>query len=231
MNASTTTNMDSQTNEPIPFPRSFTLEKANTVFGSDLIIVDPNGKHLHYIDHHNTILSSSPDVILRTTPDKSAPILASAVLHSFSKNIEISLPPDQDQDQKQSRATAPIKLKHSGGVFNNSWLFDFTLPTGKVEHFEWKRSSGAGVAKLNGNHRGLKLVIPRTKEVVAVFAGARWSRREKGKFGFSSKKELGSRFELMAVISMLAVTEEMDRRGNNGMGNAGAATAAAGAAH
>lgn len=210
--------MDSQTNKPINFPRLFTLESVSAILGSDLIIVDTNARHLHYVDHHYGISSSKPNVILRTAPDKSATILASAVLRSFSENIEISLSPDQDQNQDST----PNKLRPSGDLFLKSWAFEFTQSTGQVERFEWKRSRGAEVAALKGSHRGLKLVISRTKEVVAVFTNANRIMHEKAKFGFTSKKTLGSRFELMAVISMLAITEAMDRQGANSHGHAGA---------
>jgi len=192
------------------FPRSFTLQKAST-FGSNLTILDPNGNPLYYVAHHSGLFAmGKPDVSLRTTPDKSSPELASAKFHAIGSSIDINITNGLN-----------VKIHHSG-VLHRIWSFDFALPNGQMEHFEWKNSSGAEVASLGGRSHGLKLVRASTGEVIAAETDVRMSWSKKSKFGFVSREMLGSKLELMVVISMLAVTEKLNREA--------AASSAAGAA-
>lgn len=73
---------------------------------------------------------------------------------------------------------------------------------------------------LNGKKYGMKLVRTKTGEVVVAWAPPNSGSRKRGKMAFLRKAELGEQFEIMAVVSILAIMEK-GRRGS------GASTAAA----
>lgn len=123
--------------------------------------------------------------------------------------------------------------------FRDRYLFDLDVgrgPNRRVERFEWRRTHGAEVEKLNVRHKGWKLVmLPQAKkhlgdvqyegyasdggEVVAVM-GYRHGWLQLGRFsmyGPAAHGELGEAFKLMALASYMTAEyhERRERRRRN----------------
>jgi hypothetical protein len=111
------------------------------------------------------------------------------------------------------------KLKPDGAS-SRVMVFSFTLSGSTIaERFEWKNSSGKEVRSLQGRSHGKKLVRVKTGEVVCVWAPPNTGMRKKGKMAFLGKEDgLGEGFELMVVITMLAIMEKTRRSSSSGGG-------------
>jgi hypothetical protein len=182
------------------FPKDFGFYHASDG-GTDMVIQlhADNSKQLFYVSCHGGF-SSQPSVVLHSGPyNRSAP-LASVEFKSFSSTIDILV------------GQEPVMLQRDG-VLSDVRFFDFLIPsTGKKERFEWKHSSGPEVMALKGSSHGMKLVWAAKNEVVAAWAGPNSGTRKKGKMSFMGDREaLGPRFEVMAVISVLAIMERKRR--------------------
>jgi len=96
-------------------------------------------------------------------------------------------------------------------------MFPAVLASGQQEMFEWKSSSGPDVQSLEGRSHGMKLVRMRSGEVVAAWTRANSGYRKKGKISFlrTDRGALGEGFELMVVVSILAIMEKARRRKKN----------------
>jgi hypothetical protein len=156
----------------------------------------------------------------------SAP-LAIAAFHSFSSSIDISL--FAPNNPRQLAYTTEFVKE---GAFDSTMSFGVPMPNGKIERFEWKRSSGPEVQSLQGKSHGMKLVRAGTREVCAVWAPPHTMGRKKGKMAFlgngrDPRDEFGVLWEMMVVISILGSMEKARRRRNNGAA-AGAAGGAGG---
>jgi hypothetical protein len=102
-------------------------------------------------------------------------------------------------------------------------MFPAVLASGEREMFEWKSSSGAEVQTLQGRSHGMKLVRMRSGEVVAAWTRANSGHEKKDKISFltEDRRVLGERFELMAVISVLAMIEKARKKNNSASSGGG----------
>jgi hypothetical protein len=192
------------------FPREFIFDKR--IFEDMTIKASPVSPTLYCISTHKAF-SSKPSVILHNGMYEKCPPLATAQLHSFS-----------DTDIRLFGMSLALQRK-SG--FSKGAVFNFPMGNGSRELFEWKRSSGSEVSSLGGSswRHGMKLVSSKTGEVVAAWAPHSMSKH--GKMRFTGL--LGDTFEVMAVITLLAILEKA-RRSNRGAasGAAGGATGGGG---
>jgi len=106
--------------------------------------------------------------------------------------------------------------------------FSVPMPNGKIERFEWKRSSGPEVQNLRGKSHGMKLVRAGTKEVCAAWAPPNSLGKKKGKMAFlgnggDPRDEFGVLWEMMVVISILGNMEKARRRRSSSAAAAGGA--------
>ncbi|KAH7346882.1 hypothetical protein BKA65DRAFT_503522 [Rhexocercosporidium sp. MPI-PUGE-AT-0058] len=204
------------------FPQTFGIYHASGT-SSDLVIAlrnqDPNP--LFHITTHNS-WSSKPSVVLHSSGLCTSPQLATAKFTSFSSDVELSI-----LAQSTGRAMTTETMKKDRSQHSCQY---FTVEIGgsqTPERFEWKNSQGSEVRSLNGKKHGMKLVRTKTGEVVVAWAPPNSGTRKRGKMAFLSRDALGEKFEVMAVVSILAIMEK-GRRGSGG--GAAAAIAGAGAA-
>ncbi|KAG9235108.1 hypothetical protein BJ875DRAFT_459989 [Amylocarpus encephaloides] len=204
-------------------PSGFGVYSAGTL-SSDMVIAHSadasKSSPLFYISVHSGF-SSQPSVVLHSQAHEGSPPMATAELHSFSSSIDIDIfLPDGKRFQ--------TKMKKEG-TFTVSHYFQAPMSNGGMELFEWKSSSGAEVASLNGRSHGKKLVRSSTGQVVAAWTGPTSGSRKKGKMSFMGgnagdpRAELGTAWELIAIISHLALAERARRARNSAAAGGGAA--------
>jgi hypothetical protein len=200
------------------FPKEFGFYHASGS-SSDMVIAfhATDTQPLFYVSTHSG-WSSQPSVVLHFSSSPSAPPLATAQFHGLSSSIDIQL---------FAPGTGQIFKLENTGTFTRSYMFPAVLASGEQEMFEWKSSSGADVQSLEGRSHGMKLVRMRSGEVVAAWTRANSGYKKKGKISFlrTDKGVLGEGFELMVVISILAIMEKARRKKKN---NASASGAGAG---
>lgn len=171
---------------------------------------------LSYVEFQNT--SMKADMTMCPSGSKYTSNYCS--LSSFSSHQSISSG-SSDPDSPKPKTE---RLSPTGGIFSaEKFCFSYTLPRSFVrERFEWRYSSGPFIRNSEGAKEsgGLKLVRVTNGETVAVYAGfggsARppTSRRVLGMFRFLSGTglaNLGEEFEVLAVMSILAVVERSRR--------------------
>ncbi|KAH7397516.1 hypothetical protein BKA64DRAFT_38202 [Cadophora sp. MPI-SDFR-AT-0126] len=203
------------------FPQSFGIYHASGT-SSDLVLAhrnhDPNP--LFYVTTHNS-WSSKPSVVLHSGGQCSSPQLATARFASFSSEVEVNLLAQSTGRTIIAETMRKDRSQHS--------CHYFTVPVGgnqTPERFEWKNSQGNEVRSLNGKSHGMKLVRVKTGEVVVAWAPPNSGTRKRGKMAFLNREVLGENFEIMAVVTILAMMERTRR----GRGGGAAAAAGAGAA-
>jgi len=126
---------------------------------------------IFYVSMHSC-WSSKPSVVLHGGPNLSSPPIAAADFHSFSSTVDIVL-----GNEKHTLIKS--------GTFSSSQVFDVHIrSTDKNERFEWKASTGAEVASLEGQRRGMKLVRVSTGAVVAAWTRPNIGMKKKGKLRF-----------------------------------------------
>lgn len=201
------------------FPQSFLLMKTSQC---NLILTrgdenEASQEELYFVSHHGGCFSSKPDVVLHATASRDSPTMGAATFHSFSSRITLSA------------GSETVDMRHEG--FSRHLFAVYIPQTSKAEVFEWKRSSSDEVRRLGAAHKGLKLVRSSSAEVVAVYASFNWRWSKQGRMAFvgaAARGELGGNFDLLAVISALALVESLKRSGNAAAAGAAAGGAAGG---
>jgi hypothetical protein len=193
------------------FPQDFGFYRSSR---SDMVIaLHKNQRTLFYISTHNRF-SSQPSVVLHSGPSPENTPLATADFRPFGSSIDLKAGTDTASLTKES-------------VFSSHMYFSFPVE-GKMEKFEWRRSAGPEVQSLCGSSRGMKLVRVLRDQTLAAWAGPRSGRDKVGKMRLlvPDRTVYGERFEVMVIISIVAIMEKARRT----KGSAAAAGAAAGAA-
>jgi hypothetical protein len=189
------------------FPKEFGFYHASGSSSDMVIAFHATDAPLFYVSTHSG-WSSQPSVVLHSSSSPSAPPLATAQFHGFSSSIDVQL---------FAPGTGQIFKLENTGTFTRSYMFPAVMASGEREMFEWKSSSGADVQSLEGKSHGMKLVRMRSGEVVAAWTRANSGYKKKGKISFlrTDKGALGEGFELMVVVSILAIMEKARRKRNN----------------
>ncbi|PVH82730.1 hypothetical protein DL98DRAFT_530108 [Cadophora sp. DSE1049] len=220
--SSTASSTSSQLSQPTRiFPTEFGFYTTSL---SDLFIaLSSKSACLYYIsissrpillsNNNNT---NKPDITLYASPHPKKRIfcpLASAQFTGLSETPHITL-------GSTSFGAAPTEKVESEGFSsfrNATHFFSLYLPLcGARERFEWKSSGGREVREM-GHSKGMKLVRVRNGRIVAVYASMSCAVRKRGKMRIwmGEGDGLGREFELMAVMSLVAILEAQRRASRN----------------
>ncbi|TVY36339.1 hypothetical protein LOCC1_G008667 [Lachnellula occidentalis] len=202
------------------FPPAFGFYHASGSHSDIRISLSAESALLFYIGTHNS-LSSQPSIVLNSTPNPASPPLAHATLHTFSSGTDIVIfSPPNPASPSPPHALLKTSFQKSG-VFTTAHTFTIPTATGS-QTFEWKSSSGAEVHALQGKSHGMKLVTA-GGNVVAAWAPPKIGNKKQGKMAFigGAREELGGVWEVMVVITVLALMERRRRSNNSAGGGAG----------
>ncbi|RKF60387.1 hypothetical protein OnM2_051033 [Erysiphe neolycopersici] len=188
------------------FPRKFGIYYAadSTVdFVITLHADDP--RIIFYISGHAGSSSSQPSLVLHSKPQSSSPPLATADLHFFSETVAIKIYDNPNSIVKAQSATTS----------NSNMMFVVQVPgRNQREQFAWKSIKKRELVFFDSKLNGMKLVNCKTGEILATWTRAILSSRKLGKMCFlgEDRNNLGERFELMAVITLLSILEREKRK-------------------
>jgi hypothetical protein len=184
----------------------------HTVSHLCLRVLDVNDVPLYYVDN-SFWTSKKPDVTLHAGSDKTGPILGVSKYTAFSSDVKVGVG-DPNVDNGSNMIWEDVikksKIKH------NRYDWSMTLP-GTYERctFIWKRTHHFG---LENEHRtakwaltNFKLIDGQTGEIVANFANngiKQWKKMGK----VVIRAEYGAQWELMVLLTALAIVEKARRR-------------------
>ncbi|KAL4945926.1 hypothetical protein BDV06DRAFT_183630 [Aspergillus oleicola] len=194
----------------------------HTAIRYDYRISDADKNHLYFV-HNSHIKPLKADITLHVGTDNSAPIIGVCKFLHLSRHCKIGL-----GDPKRPGAMVWEDLRCENLTMTKyRWQMSVPLLTGGYERrwFVWKRTQTLGA---DGDSpallslRNFKLVDEMTGRVVAVFtSNGLKSVRKNGKLQVTSAK-CGPHFDIMALITLLAMYERIRRRtGGKGGGGGG----------
>jgi hypothetical protein len=174
-----------------------------------------NKVHLFHVAN-SSLTPGKPDLTFHASSDNNGPIAGVCKFRHFSSDTEIGL------GDPSAPGSMEWEYLHRQGFTKRQFWFRMHLEDGSKQTFTWKRTHSLG-----SGHENYKLVEESSKTVVAVFSSG-------GVFSKSSSLEiyfnLGTRFNLMGLLSIIAVVERSRRAKNATAASAASGGAAAGAA-
>lgn len=165
---------------------------------------DVSGRQVYHVDN-SVFWPGKPDLTFHAGSDTSAPVAAICKFKHFSSDTEIGL-----RDSKQPDGMSWERLNRRG-FFKVEHSFDLDVGDPQARTFTWKSTSWMTDS--------LKLMDERTQQVVAVFLSASIFSRKSGQLDIHV--DYGNRFQLMVLITGLAVHESSRRRTMTGAGGGG----------
>ena len=158
---------------------------------------------------------NTADVTLHAGSDRTGPILGVAKYTPFSSDMKVGLGDPNAADISGlyvtwEDVTKESKIKHS------SYKWSMTLPgTYERRSFTWKRTHHFGLENEGRTAKwavtNFKLIDDQTREIVANFANngiKQWKKMGK----FVVRAEYGQEWELMVLLTVLAIIEKARRR-------------------
>ena len=205
---------DSQTLVDAPTKSAIrTLDVFHTRSHLNLRIHDPskNNTCIYYVEH-SAFTPKKPDVLLFAGSDKQGSPMAGVATWSsmYSKDIHIGLG-DAGVKLENSPSIPWEKMTSTSGLKQNE--HHWKLSNDLNHEYVWKRTHHVGVEDEHNSWSGcnFKLLDKHTDEVLATFASNRFKAwRKFGKFTF--RTDLGKEWELMALLTCLALIEKSRRR-------------------
>ncbi|KAL4930514.1 uncharacterized protein BDV17DRAFT_40077 [Aspergillus undulatus] len=187
----------------------------------DYRVCDADKNHLYFV-HNSHLKPLKEDITVHAGSDNSTPVLAVCKFLHFSRHCKVGLGDPQHpgamvwedlqgQNLTMTKYRWQMSVHSENGGFERRW-------------FVWKRTQSLGV---DGDSpsvlslRNFKLVDDMTGQVVAVFTSNSFrSVRKNGKLKVTA--EYGPNFDIVALVTLLAMYERIRRRtGGKGGGGGG----------
>lgn len=176
---------------------------------------DVRGSQVYHVDN-SSWSPGKPDLTFHAGSNTSAPVAGICKFKHFSSDTEIGL-----RDSKQPDGMSWVRLNRQG-FFKVQYNLRMDVGDHQPHIFTWKSTRSRGIDTSDN----LKLVDEQTRQVVAVFSSGS---------AFSSKPSqldihvnYGDRFQLLVLVTGLAVHENSRRARAAAAGSAGAAAGAGG---
>ncbi|KAJ5951715.1 uncharacterized protein N7479_010128 [Penicillium vulpinum] len=166
-----------------------------------------NKTHLFHVAN-SSLTPGKPDLTFYRSSDSNGPIVGICKFRHFSSDSEIGLG-DPEWPNKMD-----WEYLHKQGFMKRTYWFRMQLEGGTKQTFTWKRTHSLGSGR--DNH---KLVEETSQTVVAVFSSGGIFSKTTGYLDIYL--DLGPRFNLMALISGIALVEKVRRQNSAGGGGAG----------
>ncbi|KAL4951370.1 hypothetical protein BDW69DRAFT_186440 [Aspergillus filifer] len=194
----------------------------HTAIRYDYRISDTDKNHLYFV-YNSHLKPLKADITVHAGADNSAPVLGVCKFLHLSRHCKVGL---GDPEHAGAMVWEDLECQNLT-MTKYRWQMSVPLSTGGSERrwFVWKRTQSLGAG---GDSPGLlslrnfKLVDEITGRVVGVFTSNGFkSVRKNGKLQIATT-EYGPRFDIMALITLLAAYERIRRRtGGKGGGGGG----------
>jgi hypothetical protein len=167
----------------------------------------PNNTHLFHIENSG-FRPGKPDLTMYRGSDSNGEVVGVCKFRLFSSDCEIGLG-DPARPGKMD-----WEYLHKKGFLERSYWFRMQMDDGTKKTFSWKRTHSLG----NG-HENHKLVEESSGTVMAVFSGGSIFSKTTGDLDIYVNPS--SRFNLMVLITGIAVVERTRRAKNTAASSAG----------
>ncbi|KAJ5782108.1 hypothetical protein N7457_003882 [Penicillium paradoxum] len=179
----------------------------------DYDVSTPTKKRLFHVNN-SSFTPGKPDLTLHRSSDSNGPIVGVCKFRHFSSDCEIGTG-NPEQSGKMN-----WEYLHAQGFTKRIYWFRMQMDDGTKRKFTWKRTHSLG----NG-YKNHKLVEESSQTVVAVFSSGSICSKTTGHLDIY--QNLGSRFNLLALISGITVLEKARRARNSAAASASGASGAA----
>lgn len=184
----------------------------------DYDVSTPTKQHLYHINN-SSFTPGKPDLTFHRSSDANGPIVGVCKFRHFSSDCEIGV------GSPERPGKMNWEYLHKQGFTKRIYWFRMQMDDGSKKTFTWKRTHSLG-----SGYENHKLVEESSQTVVAVFSSGSVFSKTTGHLDIYWN--LGSRFNLMALISGIALVEKVRRAKNSASasssGGAGAAAAGGG---
>lgn len=203
--------------DDLPQGNSHLYHVYNTYWRNDYNITTADKQQLYHVDN-SSFTPKKPDLTVHAGTDNQAPIVAVCKFRHLSRNFRVGLGDPQNPNQVDWEEVA------AHGVVREKYRWQINLPHGR-QAFVWKHTHSVGVDQSFSSlsNRNFKLEDERSGHIVALFSSTSMSLKKSGKFQVYAN--YGREFEVMALLSVLALYEKERRRaaasGGGGGGGGG----------
>ncbi|KAF9886430.1 hypothetical protein FE257_011462 [Aspergillus nanangensis] len=208
---------DGALSKPTPDSRLYNIY--NTVLRHDYNVTGADKTPIFHI-HNSTIKPKKPDLTIHSGGDENGTVLAVCKFLHFSRHFKVCLGDPHDLNLAQWEDLVCQNMRR------NKYRWQMTIPNvagPQRRSFVWKSTHHVGIGDDTPsifNARCWKLVEEQTGQVVAVFLA-----KNLKSFTKSGKLQIdvnyGQDFDLMVLITVLALYEKQRRRSQNSAGGGG----------
>ncbi|OJI88705.1 hypothetical protein ASPTUDRAFT_61284 [Aspergillus tubingensis CBS 134.48] len=182
----------------------------NTLFRNHYNVSNAQGKQLYRVEN-SSCRPKKPDLTFHAGSDENGPTVAVCKFLHFSRHLKVGLGDPNDingityedllaQDHRHAKYRWQMTMQTARGPERHSFLCTRTHSVGVKEDRKTNSLS----------NRNFKLVDEQTGKVVGVFTNAVWKNRETGRLLMFV--DYGQEFDLMALVTVLALYEKARRR-------------------
>ncbi|PYH64084.1 uncharacterized protein BO88DRAFT_351833 [Aspergillus vadensis CBS 113365] len=182
----------------------------NTLFRNHYNVSTAQGKQLYRVEN-SSCRPKKPDLTFHAGSDENGPTVAVCKFLHFSRHLKVGLGDPNDingityedllaQDHRHAKYCWQMTMQTAQGPERHSFLCTRTHSVGVKEDRKTNSLS----------NRNFKLVDEQTGKVVGVFTNAVWKNKETGRLLMFV--DYGQDFDLMALVTVLALYEKARRR-------------------
>ncbi|GFF42823.1 hypothetical protein IFM46972_07001 [Aspergillus udagawae] len=190
----------------------------NTLFRHDYNVHNANKEQLYHV-HNSTWTPKKPDLSVHAGTSAEAPVLAVCKFLHFSRHLVVGLGNPETPNSVDWEDLVSLSHLHARYRFQMSLNSEYGV---ERRAFIWKSTHSVGIGDTNPSKfswRNYKLVDEATDRLVAVFTSSIWGCKKSGKLEIYAN--YGENFDLMVIITALALYEKQRRRDNRSSSGGG----------
>ncbi|KAL4897460.1 hypothetical protein BDV59DRAFT_167769 [Aspergillus ambiguus] len=187
----------------------------HTMFRYDYNVTAADKTPLFHV-YNSLFTPKKPDLTVHAGSDENGPAVAACKFLHFSRHFKVCIGNPDDVSSTQWEDLVCQNMWH------NKFRWQMTINDGRRKSFVWKstHSVGAGGEKPSVfNSNCWKLLDERSGRIVAVFTGKMASLKKSGQLQVDA--DYGQKFDLMVLVTVLALYEKQRRRNSSAAGGSG----------
>ncbi|EAW10923.1 uncharacterized protein ACLA_065570 [Aspergillus clavatus NRRL 1] len=190
----------------------------NSLWRHDYNVSTGDKAPLYHVNN-SSLTPKKPDLTIHAGTSISAPVVAVCKFLHFSRHFKVGLGDPQSPNSVTWEDLVCLSFVHV------RYRFQMTVDTGNgIERrpFVWKHTYSVGVGDTKPSlltWRNFKLVDEATDQLIAVFTSNSWGYKKSGKLELHAN--FGQEFDLMVIITGLALYERQRRQRASSSGGGG----------